>query len=1401
MDKPTRNLIQKATQDARRLLESEFSEQLEGIFDILPNGRIAPEPGEHLNPRERIVREKIVAAIEHEKAGGMSNAEAVAGYLREASYTCLNRFAALKMMEGQGLLQECVSNGEQSSGFREFCGLAPGLAELPDKGYRLYIESLFDELSVEIRVLFDRQDTASLLWPRRKAFEGLLDVLNRNELAGIWGEDETIGWIYQYFNPIEERKAMREASQAPRNSRELAVRNQFFTPWYVVEFLADNTLGRIWYEMTKGKTGLKDFCRYLVRRPVEIFLKPGEAAPVQAASGENLSQEDLLKQPVHILYRPLKDPRTIRMLDPACGSMHFGLYSFDLFERIYEESWELELRLGAPAFVREAGLKPLTETYPDKEALLRDVPRLIIEHNIHGIDIDPRAVQIAGLSLWLRAERSWHNQGVKPADRPRITRSNIVCAEPMPGEEDMRREFTANLKPRVLGQIVDEVFEKMKLAGEAGSLLKIEEEIKEAVAAAGKQWREGPKPEQQLLFHTMDAPRPKQQELRFDVKGITDERFWDQAEGRILDALKDYAEQAENGRAVRRRLFAEDAVRGFSFIDLCRKRYDTVLMNPPFGEVSAHLSDYLAHKYPSWNKNILCAFIEQGYKMSSPHGASAAIYDRTAIVKSTYEDFRKKVLIADNRLCNMADLGWGVLDANVEVTTSVLHHWPASDRGVFIDARGIDVDEKGLIISRAISSLCEGVVLENVYPERSASFQSLPNAVVGYDFPDFLIAAFTEYPSLESVGLKANQGHALKADKHFRLWWEILKPSPVGFIAHMFNGAGFAPYITALRDSVVAHVPPEHLPKDTATVIRNQEAQLLPGICFGKRGEFFCTHVLPKGHIFTVEGQSIPIKEREKALDALALLNTPLVRLSLNKYCGQHKYSGYVNLFPYRRLSKIEECRARVKNLVETIREIQCYDETQSLFSTIRPGCGLLDGAFLVNQLVNSARNLCLETESFCHEESISTYKLSGQERVEIEVFRARQPNAEPPIGDVDLATGCKWFSVHSEISLALGIVLGRWDVRIALDPSLTPKLPDPFDPLPVCPPGMLIGPTGLPAEPNGIASEEWLRARPDANTLPPEGSVKTPTIPDSDYPLWTSWDGILVDDPGFDGGQLHKEDIVRRTREVLSVLWKDKAQDIEQEACEILGVSDLRTYFRKGFFPDHIKRYSKSRRKAPIYWQLSTASGSYSVWLYYHRFTKDSFYKLLNEYVNPKLQFEERELLSARQQYGQSPTASQRKEIAARETFVAELKTFKDEVARLAPLWDPDLNDGVIINFAPLWRLVPQNRSWQKECKTIWDKLVNGDYDWAHLAMHLWPERVVPKCTTDRSLAIAHGLDEALWEEDEEGKWHAKGISKETLNALIQERTSATVRAAMEELLNASVANGASRRKTRRKS
>lgn len=195
MDKEIRNAIERATQRARALLEEDFASQLEGTFDILRSGAIAAKAGPHLSPRQIFQRDKIVAAIEHKRAAGMNAIEAIADFLRDAAFTTLNRFVALKMLEARELVQECLTKGEQSAGFREFCGMAPGVALLPESaGYRLYIESLFDELSTEVKVLFDRRDPASVLWPRRATFDALLDSLNTIDLASAWSEDETVGW-------------------------------------------------------------------------------------------------------------------------------------------------------------------------------------------------------------------------------------------------------------------------------------------------------------------------------------------------------------------------------------------------------------------------------------------------------------------------------------------------------------------------------------------------------------------------------------------------------------------------------------------------------------------------------------------------------------------------------------------------------------------------------------------------------------------------------------------------------------------------------------------------------------------------------------------------------------------------------------------------------------------------------------------------------------------------------------------------------------------------------------------------------------------------------------------------------------------------------------------------------
>jgi hypothetical protein len=381
-----------------------------------------------------------------------------------------------------------------------------------------------------------------------------------------------------------------------------------------------------------------------------------------------------LGQPVYIPFRPLKDPRSMRMIDPACGSMHFGLYAFDLYERIYEEAWDLERLLGASRFQRDDGLKPLAESYVSQEAFLQDVPRLIIEHNIHGIDIDPRAVQIAGLSLWLRAQKSWQGQGLKAKQRPQIQKSNVICAEPMPGEVALLHEFleyhlSETPEQRLVGQLVLRVFEAMKLAGEAGSLLKIEQEISQDIEEAKQQWSNRPKTEQLALL-TVETNVPQQQELSLQVGDITDERFWEGVEDEIYQALNRYAEQVEGGNSYQRRLFANDAARGFAFIDICRKTFDVALMNPPFGAGSLQTKAKLETAYPRTKNDVYAAFVERGLNLLGSRGLLGAITSRTGFFLSSFQKWREEILLKEAQPTVFADLGAGVLDAAMVETAA-----------------------------------------------------------------------------------------------------------------------------------------------------------------------------------------------------------------------------------------------------------------------------------------------------------------------------------------------------------------------------------------------------------------------------------------------------------------------------------------------------------------------------------------------------------------------------------------------------------------------------------------------------------------------------------------------------------------------------------------------------------
>lgn len=625
-DQSTRGRLQKLVNTCRSLLSDEFSIQLQQTYGLDPKtGEVTPMARlTHLDDRQRHTAEVLRQTLAHYLGADTDDTDHRIAVLdrmvREQAFTVLNRLAALLMMEARGQLIESISKGYQSRGYQLYSKIAGTALGETGLAYQVYLFSVFDELSQELPALFDRYAANGLLFPRETALRALLDELNHFEIERLWVADETIGWIYQYFNSKEERKAMRDASQAPRNSRELAVRNQFFTPRYVVEFLVDNTLGRLWFNATGGQTDLRDRCQYLL-------VKPDEQAQVAIK---------------------LRDPRTLKLLDPACGSMHFGLYAFDLFAEIYREAWAWEQQHGPGSLdvstQPQAVLKPLCQTYDDEAAFSRDVPRLIIENNIYGVDIDPRAAQIATLALWLRAQRAWHDSSLKAKDRPRIGQGNVVAAVAPPAERELRQQFAANLDHLDV-ELFEKTLQLLKGLPELGVLLQVERKLPLLIRQVFG--------EHGSLFKEEDIEK------------------WQKAENRLRLALTEFAQAAKS--TYQGRLFAQDALQGLRLIDLCREMFDVVVMNPPFGALASGTKDQLAKAYPRSKNDLLAIMVERGLELLRTGGRIGAITSRTCFFLSSYQKWREQVVLGIGKPEVMADLGYGVMDdAAVEAAAYVL---------------------------------------------------------------------------------------------------------------------------------------------------------------------------------------------------------------------------------------------------------------------------------------------------------------------------------------------------------------------------------------------------------------------------------------------------------------------------------------------------------------------------------------------------------------------------------------------------------------------------------------------------------------------------------------------------------------------------------------------------------
>lgn len=596
LTQPVRDAIHAFALNGRELFTREAHDLLEGVYGLHSDGTIEiPDNLPALKDAEaQQTYAQLKSFLQDETQAGLTAAEVVAKLVKEIAFTHLNRLVAFKMLESSKLIREAVGRGVDSNGFKFYLADHPvdethWRAGQTESAYANFLRWQAGEIAREVPVLFDPENLASSLMPRQAALNRALGMLNAPELVEAWGAEETIGWVYQFFNERENEAVFDRLFRQKQkiDKQDIPAATQRFTPRWIVRYLVENTLGMLWMQMHPD-SGLGKAMRYLV----------------PLAGTTRLER-----------LRPVKE---LSLLDPACGTMHFGLVAFDLLVEMYREEM---VHAGAPGWPPKPSV--------DAES---DIPAAIIENNIFGIDIDLRAVQLSALTLYLKAKRL--NKAAEISDH------NLACADVMPfsaadlGRFIIQMRFSNPIFEKMLRRIREQLGDIQQV----GSLLRIERELQSLVDEQRR------KDEHKRQAKYGDAPG-----LFAAQDGIEMEAgYYGMLETQLVQALDFFRQQAAS-LGEDKRFFTGEAAKSLRVLDLFLRRYDVVLANPPYmsrRSMNDVMAAFLDENYPEAKGDLYAAFIARCAELAGETGRVGMITQQSFMFISSYEKLRIGLLEA-----------------------------------------------------------------------------------------------------------------------------------------------------------------------------------------------------------------------------------------------------------------------------------------------------------------------------------------------------------------------------------------------------------------------------------------------------------------------------------------------------------------------------------------------------------------------------------------------------------------------------------------------------------------------------------------------------------------------------------------------------------------------------------
>ena len=621
--------------------------------------------------------------------------------VEHCAYTWFNRLCAIRYMELHGYLEHgfrMLSHPETPTAF-EVLDHVPEVAEalLPENKAQLVEmklsgnqdEVLYRELLLgqchalhhAMPFLFEAvDDEAELLLPDNltrtdSILRGLVDDIPEED----WEQVEVIGWLYQFY--ISEKKDAVIGKVV--KSEDIPAATQLFTPNWIVQYLVQNSVGRQWLQ-TYPDSPLKD--------KMEYYIEPAEQTPEVQAQLAAITPASI-------------EPESIKVLDPACGSGHILIEAYNVLKNIYEER----------------GYRG------------RDIPQLILENNIFGLDIDDRAAQLSGFALLMMARQD---------DRRIFTRDvrlNIVSLQ-----ESLHLDIAK------LWQQLN--FHQQVQTGSMGDMFAENTALTQTDSA-----------EYQLLMRTLK--RFVNAKTLGSLVQVPQE-----GEGELkvfLHALYRLEQEGDFQQKAAAKAFIPFIQQAW----ILAQRYDAVVANPPYmgGKgMNGELKEFAKNNFPDSKADLFAMFMQHAFSLLKENGFNAQVNMQSWMFLSSYEALRGW-LLNNKTFITMAHLGaraFGQISGEVVQTTVwvVNNNHTEFYRPVFFRLiNGSEEEKKSALISR-----------KNMFNHTLQNdFKKIPGEPIAYWASDATRAAFSHNNTLSNqvpvkVGLQTGSN-----DKFVREWHEI----------------------------------------------------------------------------------------------------------------------------------------------------------------------------------------------------------------------------------------------------------------------------------------------------------------------------------------------------------------------------------------------------------------------------------------------------------------------------------------------------------------------------------------------------------------------------------------------------------------------------------------------------